>query len=183
MIGGSHEGNRSAVCRDGMLLDAVETVDYNANAALAEGSDGGAAVVEGDLLRQLKIAKLWEHRDRWQRSCGFGQSIICWYKRDEVVFELLFRSGFSFYSLHLILDLLFNLLCDNWGDLLCSIFIWKYDRSCWFQQHAMILPFIVHLAIKNEPQTPAHREKEKAACTIPLLDKTKLQQHIHFKAR
>jgi hypothetical protein len=58
MIGGSHEGNRSAVCRDGMLLDAVETVDYNANAALAEGSDGGAAVVEGDLLWQLKIAKL-----------------------------------------------------------------------------------------------------------------------------
>ena len=51
MIGGSHEGNRSAVCRDGMLLDAVETVDYNANAALAEGSDGGAAVAEGDLLR------------------------------------------------------------------------------------------------------------------------------------
>ena len=57
MIGGKHEGNRSPFCRDGMLLDAVETIDYDVNGALAEGSDGGAAVVEGDLLRRLKIAK------------------------------------------------------------------------------------------------------------------------------
>jgi len=58
MIGGSHEGNRSAVCHDGMLLDVVETVDYDVNGALAEGSDSGAAFVKGDLLRRLKIAKL-----------------------------------------------------------------------------------------------------------------------------
>jgi hypothetical protein len=35
------------------------------------------------------------------------------YERDEIVFELLFRSGFSFYSLYLILDLLFNLRCNS----------------------------------------------------------------------
>jgi hypothetical protein len=36
---------------------------------------------------------------------------------------------------------------------------------------------------KNKPQTPAQQSEEMAAFTIPFLDETKMQQHIHSKAR
>ena len=59
-----------------MLLDTVEAVDHNINGALAEGSDGGAAVAEGDLLRRCKISNLGEHGNIIAESFGSSAGVI-----------------------------------------------------------------------------------------------------------